>query len=189
MILAIIFTILWSISPIGEARVGIPFAVANDIPIFWAFLLGLISNLLVFPLFYNLINFINRLFWKSRRYRQGAVNMTRKAKAGTKKYVEKYGFLGLMVFVMIPLPFTGAYMGTISAYVLRIDKLKAFWAVSIGVTISCIIVAVISFGVDKVVEVKSEVKAITSGESLSSSHVYQVEKSHGIVINQKVGSI
>jgi uncharacterized membrane protein len=151
MILAIIFTILWSISPIGEARVGIPFAVANDIPIILAFLIGWISNLLVFPLFYSLISFINRLFWQSRGYRQRAVNMTRKAKMGTEKYVKKYGFFGLMFFVMIPLPFTGAYMGTISAYVFRINKIKAFWAVSLGVTISCIIVAAISFGFDKIV--------------------------------------
>lgn len=151
MFLAIIITILWSLSPIGEARVGIPYAVANDIPILWAFLIGWLANLLVFPLFYNLINFINKLFWQSRGYRKRAVNMTRKAKKGTQKYVEKYGFFGLMVFVMIPLPFTGAYMGTISAYVFRIDKTKAFCAVSLGVTISCIIVTVLSFAVDKAV--------------------------------------
>lgn len=144
-------TILISISPFGEARLGIPYGVIQGIPVPIAFVVGLCSNLLVFPIFYNLINFLNKKFWPSRSYRQRAVNMTRRAKKGTEKVVNKYGFIGLMLFVMIPLPFTGAYMGTISAYLFRFNQRKAFLAVSLGVTISCVIVFVLTYLGDKAI--------------------------------------
>lgn len=145
-----IFTILISLSPIGEARSGIPYGVfVGGIPLGIAFTIGLGANLLIFPIFYNLINFFNTKFWSSRKYRQWAVNLTRKARKSTEKVIEKYGFLGLMVFVMIPAPFTGAYIGTIAAYLFRFEQRKAFWAVSLGVILSSVIVAtLIFFGVN-----------------------------------------
>ena len=50
-----------------------------------------------------------------------------------------------MVFVMIPLPVTGAYTGTIAAYLFRISYKKALIAISIGVTISSIMVTSFMF--------------------------------------------
>lgn len=146
-----LFTFLISFSPLGEARAGIPYGVIKGIPIIPAFIVGLVANLLVFPVFYWLMRYINQRFWHNRKYRRRAVWMTQRAKRNTKKVIQKYGFLGLMVFVMIPLPGTGAYVGTISAIVFGIEKKKAFYAVSLGVTISCIIVALISFFTDKAV--------------------------------------
>jgi len=40
---------------------------------------------------------------------------------------------------MIPLPITGAYMGTIASHVFKIRRRKALAAISIGVFISCTI--------------------------------------------------
>lgn len=147
-----IFTILISLSPIGEARSGIPYGVfVGHMPLAVAFTVGLGANLLIFPIFFNLINFLNKKFWASRKYRQWAVNVTRKAKKGTQKVIDKYGFIGLFVFVMIPAPFTGAYMGTIAAYLFRFEQRKAFWAVSLGVICSSLIVAAVIFFGDKAV--------------------------------------
>jgi uncharacterized membrane protein len=49
-----------------------------------------------------------------------------------------------MIFVMIPLPGTGAYVGTIAAAIFKIERRQAFMAISLGVIISCIIMAVAS---------------------------------------------
>jgi uncharacterized membrane protein len=136
-----ITTFLISISPLGEARVGIPYGVMKDIPVGWAFLVGWIANLLVFPLFFRGIRFSNKTLWKSRLYRKSAVYLSKRAKKKTKSSIEKYGLWGLMVFVMIPLPITGSYMGTLAAYILGMDYRKSFIAVSVGVTISSIIIA------------------------------------------------
>lgn len=47
--------------------------------------------------------------------------------------VEKYGVLGLAVFVAIPLPGTGAYSGTAAAWLLDMDRKRGFLGVSLGV--------------------------------------------------------
>ena len=50
-----------------------------------------------------------------------------------------------MVFVMVPLPGTGAYMGTIAAHVLKVDRKKSFLAISIGVIVSSVLMTVGSY--------------------------------------------
>lgn len=145
MLEILIFTFLLSASPFGEARTGIPYAVVNDLPIAWAFVVGLVANLLIFPALMWVIDTFSRRLWSSRAYRRSAIHFSKRAKRGVGADIQKYGFWGLMIFVMIPLPGTGAYMGTIAAYVLKIDRGKAFLAISIGVLVSCILMAVGSY--------------------------------------------
>ncbi len=66
--------------------------------------------------------------------------MGRRAKAGAGKNVKKYGFWGLMFFVLLPIPGTGVYAGTIAGYLFGMDRKKAFLANAIGIFISCVIV-------------------------------------------------
>lgn len=137
----LITTFLLSISPLGEARVGIPYGIVKGEPVVLAFLVGLGGNLLVFPVFYFLINLSNKYLWRIRAYKKAAVYLSKKAKRKTKSSIEKYGWWGLMVFVMIPLPVTGAYMGTLAAYILGMERGKSFTAISIGVMISSVLIA------------------------------------------------
>ena len=146
MINEIIQTILISISPAGEARVGIPFGVANGVPVIQAFLFGWVANLFVFPLFHKVIALSNKHLWHFKTYKKSAVYLSKRAKSKTKSSIAKYGAWGLMVFVMIPLPITGAYMGTLAAYILGMDYQKSFFAVTVGVTISSMIIAVAMLG-------------------------------------------
>lgn len=138
----LIISFLISLSPFGEARVGIPYAILNEVPFAWAFFVGLAANLLVFPLLIFLIDRFDRRFWPNRHYKKSVVRISRLARKKTGTSIEKYGFWGLMIFVMIPLPGTGAYLGTIAASVFKIDRRKAFWAVSLGVFVSCVIMTV-----------------------------------------------
>jgi uncharacterized membrane protein len=64
-----------------------------------------------------------------------------------KSKVDKYGFWGLTLFVAIPLPFTGAYTGTILSWLLGMDWRRSFLAVAIGVVIAGIIVLLGTLGV------------------------------------------
>ena len=61
--------------------------------------------------------------------------------------VEKYGIFGLAVFVAIPLPGTGAYSGTAAAWLLGMDRKKAFLGVSLGVCVAFGLVWAIAAGV------------------------------------------
>jgi uncharacterized membrane protein len=136
-----IYTFLFSISPFGEARVGIPYGVINNMPFFWAFTTGLIANLMIYPLMMWLINSFSEKLWSFSYYKKAVIWVSKFAKKGAGNKIEKYGFWGLMIFVMIPLPGTGAYMGTIAAAIFKIQPKKAFLAISLGVIISCIILA------------------------------------------------
>jgi uncharacterized membrane protein len=134
MLKDIIFTFLISFSPFGEARVGIPYGIEHtDLTLIWVFIIALSANLLVFPLFYRVIEFFNNHFLKSKWYRKAAIYLSLRARRKTGAVVQKYGAIGLLIFVMIPLPFTGAYIGTIAAYIFKIEYKKALLAINIGV--------------------------------------------------------
>ena len=141
----ILFTFLISISPFGEARAGIPYGELNGLPILLVFVIGLAANLLIFPLFYRAIEFSKKYFSKNEFYKKSVIYLSSRAKSRTKTMIKKYGVWGLMVFVMIPLPVTGAYTGTIAAYLFRISYKKSLIAISIGVTISSIMVTSFMF--------------------------------------------
>ena len=137
MLKDILFTFLISFSPFGEARVGIPYGIEHtDLTLIWVFIIALSANLLVFPLFYRVIEFFNNHFLKSKWYRKAAIYLSLRARRKTGPVVQKYGAIGLMIFVMIPLPFTGAYIGTIAAYIFKINYKKALLAINIGVLIA-----------------------------------------------------
>tara|TARA_B100000768_G_C11015298_1_gene263790 strand:- start:30 stop:488 length:459 start_codon:yes stop_codon:yes gene_type:complete len=137
MLKDILFTFLISFSPFGEARVGIPYGIEHtDLTLIWVFLIALSANLLVFPLFYKVIEYFNNHFLKSKWYRKAAIYLSLRARRKTGAVVQKYGAIGLMIFVMIPLPFTGAYIGTIAAYIFKINYKKALLAINIGVLIA-----------------------------------------------------
>ena len=137
MLKDILFTFLISFSPFGEARVGIPYAIEHtDLTLIWVFIIALSANLLVFPLFYRVIEFFNNHFLKSKWYRKAAIYLSLRARRKTGAVVQKYGAIGLMIFVMIPLPFTGAYIGTIAAYIFKINYKIALLAINIGVLIA-----------------------------------------------------
>jgi uncharacterized membrane protein len=133
---------LISISPFGEAKVGIPIAIKfSDLTTTTILLVGVLGNLLVFPLFYKAIEISNKYLLKNKFYKSNAIKLSLRARRKTKNVIGKYGSWGLMIFVMIPLPFTGAYIGTIASYIFGINYKKSFIAISIGIMGSSIMVA------------------------------------------------
>jgi len=131
---------LWSISPFGEAKVGIPYGMLKDVNIYIVFICCLIANILVFPIMMFFLEHVNTYLLRWKFYKKSAIYVARKAKVGSADKIKKYGFWGLIAFVMIPLPGTGVYAGSIATYLLKIEKPKAFLANTIGITISSIFV-------------------------------------------------
>jgi len=130
----LIISFLWSISPAGEMKVGLPIAILQyELNPWIAFLFCLAGNLLIFPLVDYLMTTFGPMVFKSRKTKERALKFRLHTKRRTKGLMEKYGFWGLMVFVMIPLPGTGAYLGTIASYAFNINRQKAFMAISLGV--------------------------------------------------------
>ena len=142
MLKEIIDLFLLSISPLGEAKIAIPiFLSKGNLSVHTILVVGLIGNLLVYPLFYKLIEISNQSLLNNKTYKKYATLLSLRARKKTKDVVKKYGLWGLMIFVMIPIPFTGAYIGTIAAYIFKTDYKKTLYAISAGLVISCTVIA------------------------------------------------
>ncbi len=135
---------LWSISPFGEAKVGIPFGMLKGLNIYGVFAICFLANVLVFPLMSFFLDKINRYFLRWNFYKKSAIFIARRAKTGSGQNIEKYGFWGLMFFVMIPIPGTGVYAGSIAGHLFKIEKQKAFIANTIGIFFSSLFVWVMT---------------------------------------------
>lgn len=144
MLIEIITAFLWSISPFGEAKVGIPYAIFNDVNYYIAFVVCFGANVLIFPVMQYFLKNVNKRFLKWRFYKKSAIYVARKAKIGAGKNIQQYGFWGLLIFVMLPIPGTGVYAGTIAAFLFRIEGKRAFLANTIGIYFSCVIVWVVT---------------------------------------------
>lgn len=144
-----IFTTLVSMIPIIELRGGIPFGVALGLPYYMAFPAAVIGNIIPAPF---IIVYIRRIFQWMRRYipqlNRIVDKLERKAHLKGKK-VSKYKYLGLWLFVAIPLPGTGAWTGSLAAAFLDMRLKKAMPAVVLGVlTAGCIMIALTHVGVN-----------------------------------------
>jgi uncharacterized membrane protein len=136
-----LYTILLGIIPISELRGAMPYAYFNHIPLFQAFLISVLSNLLVIPIVWIFLGTIHKLFYKMNWYKSLFDRTVEKARLKVGSKVSKYGYLGLMIFVGIPLPITGAWTGTLGAWILGLDRKKTFIFVGLGILLSGLIVA------------------------------------------------
>jgi uncharacterized membrane protein len=142
-----IFTMLVSMLPIIELRGGLPFGVALGLPYYLAFPFAVLGNLIPAPF---IIVYIRRIFMLMRRYMPKLNSLVDKLekKAHLKgQKMQKYQYLGLWLFVALPLPGTGAWTGTLGASFLDMGFKATVLSVCLGVVIAGIIMAVASTGV------------------------------------------
>jgi len=138
-----IYSIILSMLPIAELRGGIPYALANDINPITAYFMCVFANILAFPIVYFFMGFFHHQFNRMEWYKNLFDKIVIRTRKKVGDNIEKWGFWGLMVFVMIPLPVTGAYTGSFAAWVFGIEKRKGFLAVSLGVLIAGLLVSAI----------------------------------------------
>ena len=141
------FTILVSMIPVVELRGGIPFGVARGLPVWAAYLAAITGNFLPAPF---IIVYIRRIFqWMRRRIprlNRLVDKLEKKAHLKGQK-VTKYKYLGLMLFVAIPLPGTGAWTGALAAAFLDMPLRKALPSIAAGILIAGIAISVLTVGV------------------------------------------
>lgn len=142
-----LLTVLVSMVPVVELRGGIPFGVAAGLPVWMAFLAAVIGNIIPAPF---ILVFIRRIFaWMRRRLpRLNSVVDRLERKAHLKgKAVTKYQYLGLAIFVAIPLPGTGAWTGALVGAFLDMRLKKAMPAIALGVVVAGLLISVLTYGV------------------------------------------
>ena len=140
------FTMLVSMLPVIELRGGVPFGTALGLPPGMALAAGVVGNLIPVPF---IIVYIRRIFlWLRHRFpRLNSLvdRLERKAHLKGRK-VSKYKYLGLYLFVAVPLPGTGAWTGAMVAAVMDLRLKRAVPAILGGVLLAAAIVAAITMG-------------------------------------------
>ena len=140
-------TVLVSMIPVVELRGGIPFGVAAGLPVWAAFLAAMLGNLIPVPF---IIVYIRRIFqWMREKLpRLNSLVDRLENKAHLKgRRVNKYKYLGLAIFVAIPLPGTGAWTGSLAAAFLDMPLRKAIPSVIAGVVAAGLAISVLTYGI------------------------------------------
>lgn len=141
-----LITFFVSMLPIIELRGAIPIGVALGLSHSTSLVISMVGNLLPIPF---IIIFIRRIFdWmqtKSPRLAQIAKRLENKALA-KRDIIYKGEIIGLILFVAIPLPGTGAWTGALIAAILGIRLKVALPAIAAGVVIAGFLVMGITYG-------------------------------------------
>ncbi|MDR1211315.1 MAG: small multi-drug export protein [Spirochaetaceae bacterium] len=149
--LVFFWTGLLSFLPISELRGGIPFALAQGIPWYLAYPFAALVNTLAAPACWVFLSTLHRFFlrlaekprfsWYRRLFDRFVERSREKLRGG----VEKWGWLGVTIFVAIPLPLTGAWTGTLGAWILGLGRRKTLGAVALGVFIAGAVVTLVAY--------------------------------------------
>lgn len=140
-----------SMLPILELRGGLLAASIIGMDFIPAYIISIFGNCLPIPF---VLIFLDKIFeWlkKFKTTEKLVVKIENKI-LSKKAQIEKYGYLGLLLFVGIPLPGTGAWTGAGLAVLLRMDRKKASIFIFLGVILASIIMSIISYGIlDKII--------------------------------------
>ena len=137
------FAALISMVPVIELRGGLPYAILSGISPLVAFPLCIVANLIPIPF---ILWFITPLFnWmKTTKWFRPLAEKLEQRAMKKKDKVENGYFWGLLLFVGIPLPGTGAWTGALIASVLDIPKKKSIPAICLGVCLAAVLMGVLS---------------------------------------------
>lgn len=128
-----LFTMLVSMVPVIELRGGVPFGTALGLSAGQALVAAIIGNMIPIPF---IIVYIRRIFlWmrrKSPKLNSLVDKLEKKAHLKGEK-VSRYKYIGLWIFVAIPLPGTGAWTGALAAAFLDMPLRKALPSIFMGV--------------------------------------------------------
>ena len=135
-----------SLLPIIELRGAIPLGAGLGLPLWQSYLISIVGNMLPVPFILLMIRWVLEMMKKVKGLSGIALWVEAKAEKNRPK-IEKYSFWGLMLFVAIPAPGTGAWTGSLVAALIRMDFKKAILAVLLGVLTAGVIMSLISYGI------------------------------------------
>ena len=140
---------LLSMVPIIELRGAIPVGLAFELPLWETLLLSISGNIVIIPFVIILFNKILHLMREVKFTAKIADWLEKRAIKNSRK-IENWVFVGLMLFVAVPLPGTGAWTASMAAGLMQMKARKASIPIAIGVIIAAAIVTLVTYGVIKI---------------------------------------
>lgn len=131
---------LVSLVPFIELRGAIPLAIAAGYSPEFAFAVCVLVNMLAIPITFVLLDFI---LPPIRRRVKLIEKMFRWAVRRAQRH-RNLSLVGLALFVGVPLPVTGAYTGSLIAYIAGLNRKRAALAIAAGVMIAGVLMWVLA---------------------------------------------
>ena len=158
MVRKLLIVLIISMIPLVELRGAIPIAVGMELglPEWLILLVALIGNILPVPIIYlfarKVLNWGVNVKWKPfRNFCKFCLEKGEKAGEKLLKTAKGGAYVGLLLFVAVPIPGTGAWTGTLAASILNLDFKKTMLAIIMGILIAGAIMLLVSLGVFKAI--------------------------------------
>jgi len=142
--------ILITLIPTLELRASIPYGILiSGMPLWWVITICIITNIILGPMIYFILDklmfILLKIGWVERIYNWSVIRTREKIQ----KPIDKYGDMGIALFIGIPLPGTGSYTGALGAYLMGLGYKKFIIANIIGVLIAgSVVTTVVLSGVE-----------------------------------------
>ena len=132
--------------PLLELRGGLLASSLLKVSAVQAIPICIIGNILPIPF---ILLFIKKIFQWMKKIKcfRGLIEKLENRAMGRSEKIQKYEFWGLVLFVGIPLPGTGAWTGALVASLLHMKFGKAFGAILVGIALATVIMSILSYGV------------------------------------------
>jgi len=140
-----------SMIPWWESRYAIPMAMLYFNWEWWQALpLAVIGNMLPVPFILLFFHFVEK-FLRNYKFWTNIMDwLFAKTRKRADSKIRRYEYLGLLLFVAIPLPFTGAWTGSLIAYLFDLKFSRSLITILIGVIIAAIIMIILTLTVGNI---------------------------------------
>jgi len=161
MLKEIAILVVLTMMPVLELRFSIPVGILGgtiNLPfghsisgmgMSWPFVFAIcvVANFIIGIIIYFFLDKIVHLFLRFRWFARFYHKILERAQKKIQKSVDKYGEIGVALFIGVPLPGSGVYTGALGAYAIGLSMKKFIIADLIGVVIAGIIVTIMTVGV------------------------------------------
>lgn len=141
-----ILEIIWlTLVPALELRASIPYGIlARQMNVVSVFLICTATNIMLAPAVYLFLDKFIHLFFFIKPFEKIYNKYVERTQKKIHKYVKKYGWLGVALFIGVPLPGSGVYSGAVASYILGLNFKKFMIAAVLGVLIAGTIVTLVT---------------------------------------------
>ncbi|MBW8057806.1 MAG: small multi-drug export protein [candidate division NC10 bacterium] len=135
--------------PISELRGAIPVALGvYDLPLWSALLWAILGNLAPIPVILRILEPVSNFLRQRSRFWEGFFQwLFARTRRRGEHYFRVYKELGLVLFVAVPLPITGAWTGSVAAFLFGLPPGRSFLLITLGVLIAASVVTSATLGV------------------------------------------
>lgn len=141
-----VYTFILAMSPVVESRGAIPYGILSGIAPHTVLSLSIVGNILPVPFLLVALSKIEQLIItrsERNRIRRLYVRYIGSLRRRTKQQIDRYGMLGLMIFVAIPVPGSGAWTGSLVAHIFGLERMKALVTIVAGTIEAALIIYVL----------------------------------------------